>query len=184
MGSGYASQPDSLRQEDFQSEVSLGYRKSLSQEKKKKPQGQGSGYGVQAERVPCFMGGAFGCLWASEEKLNHLETLLQSEHRFPGIEAMLDCGHGGGYPSVHTQCRDACFGGKGAMKGCCSGKDPRKGSVTRDFEPVTFMSLPVPHLFLLSLVTSLGWLLWASVSCPTLVSSSVSIPLCALEWEQ
>lgn len=35
MGSGYASQPDSLRQEDFQSEVSLGYRKSLSQEKKK-----------------------------------------------------------------------------------------------------------------------------------------------------
>lgn len=49
---------------------------------------------------------------------------------------------------------DACFGGKGAMKGWREAvleRALRKGSVTRDFGPVTFMSLPVPGLFLLSL---------------------------------
>lgn len=50
------------------------------------------------------MGGALGASELLRKSSTIIETLLQLNYRFTGIEAMLDCGHDGGYPSVHTRC--------------------------------------------------------------------------------
>lgn len=101
MGSGSASQPDSLRQEDFQSEARLGYRKFLSQKKTAETGfwvwGPGRGSPASWEEL----------LGASDLRRKSSTTVRPSCSQTigsTGIEAMLDCGHDGGYPSVHTQC--------------------------------------------------------------------------------